>query len=354
LSITDNRELYNKFIPVAENFAYQDINWTEFILVDKWKTEDKKERVAFINSDSSIEFSVGLNRFAGLKKFRIGQICKFKLYKQEIKKEVDSSYSWQPKRVITEYKYIPLIVEQSEKEDWSILGDCFAVVDYINKEKNIIHAITFENKEVFFLQIKKELQIGEFITAKFYTKKVKDESRIELRNIQSIDEDKIISKFQSQIAVVDGINEQKQLFHFVINTKLQGIIRYSETELRPQEGDFIRIWLVTKIDKERKTRIRVLKIELTEETNSNLRKDVFGQLVMKYKNNSFDRDWEDEDFDEDWNVKPNIIKPDFAFINDFYVPKYLLEKHNIIADCTVKAKAIFAGEKWKIYEIEKQ
>ena len=75
---------------------------------------------------------------------------------------------------------------------------------------------------------------------------------------------------------------------------------------------------------------------------------------MKYKNNSFDRDWEDEDFDENWNVKPNIIKPDFAFINDFYVPKYLLEKHNITTDCAVKAKAIFAGDKWKVYDLEKQ
>ena len=160
-----------------------------------------------------------------MKKARNGEIYKFKLNKQEIKKEVDSSYSWQSKRIITEYKYIPLIVEQSDREDWTIFEDCFAVVDYINKEKNIVHAITFENKEVFFPQIKKELEVGEFITVKFYIKKVKDENRIEFRNIQSIDKDKVISKFQSQIAVVDGINEQKRLFHFVINARLQGIIK---------------------------------------------------------------------------------------------------------------------------------
>ena len=345
LSITDNRELYDKFIPVAENFAYQYIDWTEFVLVDKWKNEDKKERVAFINNNSSIEFSVGINRFSKLNKFKIGQICKFKLHKQEINKEVDSPYSWQSKKIITEYKYIPLIVEQSYKEDWAIFEDCFAVVDYINKDKNVIHAITFENKEVFFPQIKKELEVGEFITAKFYIKKVKDENRIELRNIQNIDKDKVISKFQSQIAVIDGINEQKQLFHFVINARLQGIIKYAETELRFQEGDFIKIWFVTKTDKEKKTRLKPLKIELTEEINSNLRKDISGILQVKYKNNGC--------FNEDWiESYSDVVKPDFAFINDYYVSKFLLEKHHITMDCHVKAKVIFAGDKWKVYDIE--
>lgn len=353
LNITDNRELYNKFIPIAENFAYQDINWREFVLVDKWKNEEK-ERITFINSDSSIEFSIGINRLAGLRKIRIGQICKLKLHKQEVKKEVDSPYSWQPKRIIVEYKYIPLIIEQSDKEDWAILEDCFAVVDYINIDKNIVHAITFENKEVFFPQTKKELQPGEFVTAKVYTKKIKDENRIELRNIQNIDKDKVISKLQCQIAVVDGTNKQKQLFHFVINAKLQGVIKYTETELRPQEGDFIKMWFVTKIDKECKIRVRILQVKPTEETNPNLKKNISGLLEMKYKNsNNFDRDWADDDFNEDWNVKPNIVKPDFAFINDYYVPKYLLEKYGIIENCNVKATAVYTGDKWKVFEINK-
>ena len=344
LNIADNRELYNKFIPLAENFAYQDINWTEFVLVDKWKNEDQKERITFVNSNSSVEFSIGIHRLSGLRKIRIGQVCKFKLHKQEVKKEVDRLYGWQPKKIITEYKYIPLIIEQSGKEDWDILERCFAVVDYINKEKNIVHAITSDNKEVFFPQTKRELQLGEFISAKFYVKKVKDENRIELRNIRNIDKDEATSKFQSQIAVVDGINEQKQLFHFVINAKFQGIIKYAETELRPQEGDFIKIWFVTKTDKEKKTRIKTLKIGATDETNSNLRKDISGILKVKYKNNGH--------FDEDWlESYSDVIKPDFAFINDYYVPKHLLEKHNITTDCNVNARASFAGDKWKVIRI---
>src|SRR5690606_40804908 len=71
----------------------------------------------------------------------------FKLYKQEIKKEVEAKFAWFGKTVITEYKYIPLIADKTEKKHWEILNDIFAVVDYINKEKNIIHAITTENKD---------------------------------------------------------------------------------------------------------------------------------------------------------------------------------------------------------------
>lgn len=337
-SLKDNRELYKKYIPFAENFAYADFDWTELVLVDKWKDDKGKDRLTFTDG-KTIEFVIGKNRFEVFKQSELGHIFKFKLHKQEIKKEVENTYSWMSRNIVTEYKYFPLITEKSEKKNWTILDDTFAVVDYINKEKNIIHVITSDNKEVFFPQIKGELQIGDFITAKSYIKKVKDENRTELKDIQKIDKDSVISKYQTQIAIVDGVNEQKQLFHFVLNPKLQGVIKYSETRLRPNEGDFIKLSFATKTDKDRKLRVKILSIELTEEANSNLRKDITGMMEMKYKN-----------YDEE--------VPDFAFIGDYYVPKYLLEKHNITEDCRVNARVIYGEDKmkrprWKVIEIEK-
>lgn len=339
-SLKDNRELYKRYITFAENFAYADFNWTELVLVDKWKDDKGKDRLTFTDG-KTIEFAIGKNHFEVLKQSELGQILKFKLHKQEIKKEVENKFSWLGKNVITEYKYIPLVTENSEKKHWEILEDTFAIVDYINKEKNIIHAITTENKEVFFPQIKPELQIGDFVTAKSYIKKVKDKNRTELRQIHKIDKGSVISKFQTQIAIVDGINEQKQLFHFVLNSKLQGIIRYSETRLRPNEGDFIKLSFATKTDKDKKLRVKVLNIEPTEETNTNLRKDITGLLEVKYK---------------DYNYDENM--PDFAFIGDYYVPKYLLERHNIITDCRVNARAIYGEDKmklpkWKVIKLQK-
>jgi hypothetical protein len=105
----------------------------------------------------------------------------------------------------------------------------------------------------------------------------------------------------------------------------------------------------------------MLSIEPTEEVNSNLRKDITGLLEVKYKNGNYpDYEFDEDDelensaFEEDGKFTINNKPiPDFAFIGDYYVPKYLLEKHSIKDDCRVKARAIFAGDKWKVTEIEK-
>jgi hypothetical protein len=359
-SLKDNLELYKKYIPFAENFAYADIAWTEAVLVDQWRDEKGKERLTFTDG-KTIEFSISKNRFEVLKQSELGEIFRFKLHKKKIEKEVQEKFAWSGKTVITEYKYIPLIADKTEKKHWEILKDIFAVVDYINKEKNIIHAITTENKEVFFPQIENELKVGDFVTAKCYNRKVKNENRTELRQIKKIDKDSAISKFQTQIAIVDGVNEQKHLFHFVISSQLQGIVRFSETDLRPSEGDFIKLSFAAKMDKGKQLRVKILSIELTEEVNPNLRKDITGLLEVKYKNrnyNDFDFDEDDEledsAFDENGKLIINSKQiPDFAFVDDYYVPKYLLERHNITDDCRVNARAIYAGDRWKVIKIEK-
>lgn len=343
LNIKNNQELYKRYILFAENFAYADIEWKEFVLVDKWNDDKGKERLNFTDG-KTIEFAISKNRFEVLRQLELGQIFKFKLHKQEIKKEVENTYSWMNKKIVIEYKYIPLVAEKTEKKHWEILEDTLAIVDYINKEKNIIHAITTENKEVFFPQIKPELQIGDFVTAKSYIKKVKDEDRVDLRSIQKVSKDAVISNFPTEIAVVDGVNQQKQLFHFVISSKLQGIIKYADTDLRPKEGSFIKISFVTKIGKDKKPRVKVLNIESTEEINIKLKKEIVGLLEVKYK--YFENDKDFCDFDGN-------IKPDFAFIDNYYIPKYLLEKHGIVQNCDVTAKVIFTGEKWKVMELQK-
>ena len=84
-----------------------------------------------------------------------------------------------------------------------------------------------------------------------------------------------------------------------------------------------------------------MSIELTEGVNPNLRKDITGILEVKYKG-----DYEEEDL------------TDFAFIGDYYVPKYLLEKHSITEDCKVNSILIYWEDKmlrlrWKVIKIQK-
>lgn len=336
-NIEDNQQIYDEYIPFAEDFAYSDLDWTNVVLVEKWEDSNNQKRLKFTDG-RTIEFVIKKNRFDVLKKSELGEVFKFKLYKQKIKREVEAELILSLDETdVPEYKYVPLMTTKTEKEYWSILDDTIAVVDYINKEKNIVHTITTEDKEVFFPQIKSELQIGDFIAAKSYTKKIKGKNRTELSLIHKIDKNFAISKFQNQIAIVDGVNYEKQLFHFVISSKMHGIVRYIETDLRPNEGDFLKLVYAVKKDRKNNIRVKVLDLEITEDTDPKLRKDITGWLELKYKNFNHEQDF-----------------PDFAFVNDFYVPKYLLDKHNITADCEVNAKVIFGGDKWKVTEVRPQ
>lgn len=347
-SLKDNKSLYDKYIPIAEQYAYEEIEWTEVILVDKWKNDEGKERIAFANG-KTIDFSIGSRRFSLLKQSSLGSVYKFKLHKQEIKKEVEAQVSWMRKTINTEYKYIPLIVEKSEKSDWSILDDIYATIDYINTEKNIIHAISSDNKEVFFPKSKIQLQIGDFIKAKYFTKKVKDEIRIELKDITKIDKEIAVVHFQKIIAVIDGVNREKNLFHYVGNTTVQGIIRFTETDIIPEEGKFLEIYFATKKDKKNnKTIFKAIQISETEETNPKLIKSINGNLELKYKRGGSTIDYFDLDEDE-----TDEAFPDFGFVGDFYVPKSVLSENKITTNCNITATAIFSGDKWKIIKLNK-
>ena len=348
INLKDNCELYQKYIPLAEDFAYDEFEWTEMVLIDNWKDNKGRERLTFTDG-KAIEFVIKKKRFELLRKSELGQVLKFKLYKKEIKKEVESQFTWFDKTFITEHKYIPLIANETEKGRWSILEDTTAVVDYINKEKDIVHVITTKNVEVFFPQIKSELQIGDFITAKIFTRKLKDKNRIELRQIKKTEKHSSISKFQTQLAIVDNVNEKKKLFHFVISSSKQGIVKFSDTELRPKEGDFIKISFASKVGRDKKLRLKVLNIELTEEINEQLQKNISGLLELKYRSDGYTREFYELDDEE-----KHEIEADFGFISDFYVPKYILREYSINNNCEVKAKAIFSGDKWKIIEIEQQ
>jgi len=351
-NLKDNKSIYEKYVPVAEQYAYKEIEWTEAILVDRWKNDEGKERVAFTNG-KTIDFSIGSRRFNLLKNSSIGTVCKFKLYKQEIKEAVEAKFTWMDKITPKEYKFIPLIVEKSDKADWSILDDAYAAIDYINVEKKVVHAITADNKAVFFPQGKIQLQVGDFIKAKIFTKKIKGEIRIELKNISKTDKEDVIDKFPCNIAVIDWVSEEKQRFHFVISPEVQGVISFTDTELRPKEGESIKVSTVVKFDKKQnKQRIRVLQIEPTNESPSNLKKkDISGLLTLKFKMHGETLEHEDLGFED--TEEANSVKPDFGFISDYYVPKRLLEKNKISENCQVKASLIFAGNKWKIVNIER-
>ena len=337
----DNLELYNEFIIVAENFAYQDISWTEFVFVEKWNNDKNKEKLSFTDGNN-LSLSINANRFPILKNIQVGNVVKFKLHNKLVEDKIKLHQFKQ--------EYYPLLVEISDKPKWSCLEDTIAVVDYINVEKNIVHAISSDNKEVCFRMENLSLIKGDFISAKKLQKKVREEIRIDLKDITKVTKEEVINIFNSHIAVIDSINADKQLFHYVVNNRIHGIIRFDETELRPNEGDFIQLRLVHKLDKrQNKLIFKVIEVKTTEESTTALRKEISGLLKLKYKQYGSTLDWENLDEEDEENLKPS-----FGFISDYYVPKEIIEQSKIDTVCFVDAKVVFNGEKWKVYQLEKR
>lgn len=345
---SENKSIYENFIPIAEEYAYSDMDWVDILLVDVWKNDKNKDRCRF-GDGKQIEFSINKQHFKSLNTARIGNVFKCKLYKKkkEISEKEKALLPWNSKLKI-EYEYIPLLISTSEAEDWSILPDEVAVIEYINSEKKVIHAITISNEEVFFKDDIKKYKINDFIIGKRLDSEMKGEKRIDLYNIKSIDRADCIEKFKKHIAIVDHVNHSKNLFHFIVDRSIHGVIKFNETTIRPKEGSSLEIRLIQKVDKKRGvTFYKPIEVNETEQSSDKLIKTIYGTLELKYK-----RDGSTLDFDDLGEDAINT-EPDFGFIEDFYVSRDLLKENGITYNCDVTAKVIFTGEKWKVIQVMK-
>lgn len=337
-----NASLYAEFIPDAEERAYSDIPYTEFVLVDKWKNNDGKEMMTFVDG-GSIEFTTNKKRFPILRDSHLGQVWRVKLYKDETENIIPNTYSWLPPKKEIIIKYVPLIFSSSDVKDWLSLPVTYGVVQHVNTEKKTYHIYSTDSVLSFERYETQTLSKGDFVTFRQYKKKVKDETKVFFCDIQKCDVEEGLQQFKSRTVVIDDVNPQKQLFHFALGPqKISGVLHFDQTELRPSIGDCIVIHFYERTIDDKKNPghqkkvIEVIKAEATEEVDSELVKKISGFLELKYRGG---RDWGE---------------PDFAFIGDHYVHKSLLDKYNIDSDCYVEAKVVLTGDdKWRVYEISR-
>ena len=336
-----NASLYAECIPDAEERAYSDIPYTNLVLVDKWKNDDGKEMMTFVDGDS-IEFTTNRKRFPILRDSHLGQVWMVKLYKDETERIVPNEYSWRPPKKEKIIKYVPLVISTSDVNDWLSLPIKYGIVQHVNTEKKAYHIYSTESVLSYEHYKTQSLNKGDFVTFRQYKKKVKEETKVFFCDIRKCDPVEGLQQFECRTVVVDDVNTQKQLFHFVLGLyQLSGILRFDQTELRPSVGDCIVIhYYERKIDDKKnpghqKRVIEVIKAEATDEINSELVKTIYGLLELKYRSG--------------WARG----KPDFAFIDDdYYVHQSLLDKYKIHSDCYVEAKAVLTGDgKWRVYEI---
>lgn len=241
------------------------------------------------------------------------------------------------------------------------------ILSRIFKDKNDIELLVFTDlKNIEFISKRKKhknlknAKINDIFAAKLYFDKSKQKYSILSLEESAYTFDEIINNCDEAIAIVNSINTKKGLFHCYINLNVGGIMHFADTDLRPNIGDFIKIKYNLRINKkENKQELYILKTEKTSEINESLIKKVDGELKLKYKTDSKTLDFEDlfdthiKHDDNLQEMRDNIKKPDFAFIEDCYVPKSVLEQYNILSNDFVKAKALFNERKksWEVFEI---
>ena len=216
-----------------------------------------------------------------------------------------------------------------------------------NKNQQKVSAFTDLNNIEFIVKINKfEILVDSSVNAVIQFKIHYDKTNNRYIALQAQESTctytDLIDNALTALAIVDHINEHKKLFHYVIDSTHDGIVHFSQTKLRPNVGNFLKIkYFLTYNEKQNKRRLHILDVNLTKEENQSLIKTVSGDLKLKYKHNDRTVDYQDI-IDDEMDI--DTTKPDFAFIEDYYVPKYLLRNHRIYSDCKIIVKVLY-GDK---------
>ena len=309
---TDNKPFYLDHILPAEEFVYSDIEWTTLVVCDIYiqKKNNKEIEKAKLVSADGVEISVRLKTLKE-KKNKVKGTC----YDMKIIKHEDG-------------KYEVGLIKKSNKVISDVLSTVICYVDYYNKDKNCYHLVSQKNKQMILRQ-NVQLKEGQFCSC--YEVPQSDNDRAANAIFSKI-EDKELSfiLFPSKTAVVDHVNESKQLFHCVFGRGMDIIVRFPETTLRPQVGDYVKIYYIRKKLKDNRVVRKMLHIELSDSCELQLKKSTSGCIRL--------------------NINSKGQK--FGFVEDYYVPNRFVK--DIGDGDYVKVDVVFNGEKWEVYRLQKE
>lgn len=309
---TDNKPFYLDHILPAEEFVYSDIEWTTLVVCDIYiqKKNNKEIEKAKLVSADGVEISVRLKTLKE-KKNKVKGTC----YDMKIIKHEDG-------------KYEVGLIKKSNKVIGDVLSTVICYVDYYNKDKNCYHLVSQKNEQMILRQ-NVQLKEGQFCSC--YEVPQSDNDRAANAIFSKIeDKESSFILFPSKTAIVDHVNESKQLFHCVFGRGMDIIVRFPETTLRPQVGDYVKIYYIRKKLKDNRVVRKMLHIELSDSCELQLKKSTSGCIRL--------------------NINSKGQK--FGFVEDYYVPNRFVK--DIEDDDYVKVDVVFNGERWEVYRLQKE
>ena len=309
---TDNKPFYLDHILPAEEFVYSDIEWTTLVVCDIYiqKKNNKEIEKAKLVSADGVEISVRLKTLKE-KKNKVKGTC----YDMKIIKHEDG-------------KYEVGLIKKSNKVIGDVLSTVICYVDYYNKDKNCYHLVSQKNEQMILRQ-NVQLKEGQFCSC--YEVPQSDNDRAANAIFSKIeDKESSFILFPSKTAIVDHVNESKQLFHCVFGRGMDIIVRFPETTLRPQVGDYVKIYYIRKKLKDNRVVRKMLHIEMSDSCEVQLKKSTSGCIRL--------------------NINSKGQK--FGFVEDYYVPNRFVK--DIEDDDYVKVDVVFNGERWEVYRLQKE
>ena len=316
ISSKDNREFYNSHLDAAENFVYSDIAWETMLVSQLYtqKNDDGKEiKKAKLVSAKGEEQTIRQKQLQPSDRRFVGSFFDVKIYQGKI--------VLLKKSAVTINSFIANLPEKC------------AFIDHINEDKKVYHTISSDGVGIVipFAQMPFKANVRDFVKLHFIEKAKKLSSKEVFREIiciEKVDADEAIEKFPFKRAVVDGVNNVKQLFHCVFGTNKDIIIKFDDTALRPKIGDYVLIRYAFQKGPD-KTFRKMLDISMSEEGKVQLRKTVTGEI----------------------RINSNRKGRDFGFVDDYYVDETFL--FDVRDGDEVKIDVVYDGAKWRTYKLEK-
>jgi hypothetical protein len=325
---------YQRLSTLADVVIFGHLDKIVVTLFDKWKSKEKNQMISFTNGDD-IFFNVKQSIFTSIDKIELGKPYTF--YKSPL------SHKLKLPKVVACYK--------NNEPAWSCLPVEIAVVDYISEEHNMIYAFLASGDQVKFSASGYKLKKGDFVSGNLIMKKKKD-NNIDLNNWMAelshgrpndiknpyvksynltnitgpTDSNGLEKQFPEVNAIVDNVNNNKELYHYISDIGVSGIINFRDTELALRLGDTILLRYYKKpAYKDRPIRYQHITLSPSAHLPSKIAQKSSGYLTMN--GNAF------------------------GFINDMYVHPRIIAMNDLTEDSLIHFLAIENKGKWSVVKI---
>lgn len=192
-------------------------------------------------------------------------------------------------------------------------------------------------------------KINDVIKCKVYYDKAKERHTAVLVEKSDTAYKNIIGNAMEAIAVIDGVNQNKELFHYHHSEAINGNILFANSKIEPKVGKCIAIKYFMHYNTKFKKKIaKVLDASDTDMINSAIVKSVSGEVRLKYK-----KDGRTLSYDQAQGTDVDISNPNFAFLEDYHIPSRVVREAGITHDQEVKILVLLKEGKWNTIEIEK-